>query len=315
MTSALVTMSHSPLMEFTEPGEGVRERVEAAFADARAFISGFAPELVVVFGPDHYNGFFYDMMPSFCIGAAAESIGDYDTPSGPLPVDHDAARALVRAVLDAEVDVTMSERMYVDHGFAQPLQVLLGGLDAVPVVPVFINCVAVPLGPARRARLLGHAIGTAAAALDRRVLFLGSGGLSHDPPVPALEGAAPEVAAQLISEGRNLSPQQRAARQMRVIQAGRDYVAGVSTMQPLNPDWDRNLLAVFASGDLEQIDAWSTDWFTEQAGRSAHETRTSIAAYAALAATGPYRVTTSFYEPIPAWIAGFAVTTARPASD
>jgi hypothetical protein len=122
------------------------------------------------------------------------------------------------------------------------------------------------------------------------------------------------VAAQLISEGRHLTPEQRAARQMHVIQAGRDYAAGVSTMRPLNPEWDRNLLAVLASGDLEQVDFWSTDWFTEQAGHSAHETRTLIAAYAALAATGPYRVTASFYEPIPAWIAGFAVTTARPAS-
>ena len=315
MPSALVTMSHSPLMGFTEPADQARARVEAAFDGARAFIADFAPDLVVIFGPDHYNGFFYDMMPSFCIGAAAESIGDYDTPAGPLPVDHDAALVLVRGVLDAGIDVTLSERMYVDHGFAQPLQVLLGGIDRVPVVPVFINCVAVPLGPARRARLLGQAVGRAASALGRRVLFIGSGGLSHDPPVPALEGATPEVAAQLISGGRHLTPEQRAARQMRVIQAGRDYAAGVSTMQPLNPDWDRNLLAVLASGDLEQIDAWSTDWFTEQAGHSAHETRTSIAAYAALAAAGPYRVTASFYEPIPAWIAGFAVTTARPVPD
>jgi Catalytic LigB subunit of aromatic ring-opening dioxygenase/2OG-Fe(II) oxygenase superfamily len=123
---------------FTEPAGQARQRVEAAFDDARAFISDFAPELVVIFGPDHYNGFFYDMMPSFCVRAAAESIGDYDTPAGPLPVDHDAALALTQAVLDAEVDVTISERMYVDHGFAQPLQVLLGGIDAVPVVPVFI---------------------------------------------------------------------------------------------------------------------------------------------------------------------------------
>jgi 2,3-dihydroxyphenylpropionate 1,2-dioxygenase len=314
MPSALVTMSHSPLMGFTEPPGQARERVESAFAGARAFIAEFAPELVVIFGPDHYNGFFYDMMPSFCIGAAAESIGDYDTPAGTLPVDHDAALTLVRGVLDAEVDVTLSERMYVDHGFAQALQVLLGGIDRAPVVPVFINCVAVPLGPARRARLLGQAVGAVAASFGRRVLFIGSGGLSHDPPVPTLAGAAPEVAAQLISEGRHLTPEQRAARQMRVIQAGRDYAAGVSAMQPLNPEWDRNLLAVLASGDLEQIDAWSTGWFTEQAGRSAHETRTSIAAYAALAATGPYTVTASFYEPIPAWIAGFAVTTARPAS-
>lgn len=312
MPSALVTMSHSPLMGFTEPAAATRERVDAAFDGARAFIAEFAPELVVLFGPDHYNGFFYDMMPPFCIGAAAESIGDYDTKPGALSVDHDAAEALVRAVLAADIDVTLSERMYVDHGFAQPLEVLLGGIDRVPVIPVFINCVAQPLGPVRRARLLGHAIGQAASALDRRVLFLGSGGLSHDPPVPILEGAPPEVAAQLISEGRHLTPEQRAGRQMRVIQAGRDYAAGVSTMQPLNPQWDQNLLAALASGDLEQIDGWATDWFTEQAGHSAHETRTSIAAYAALAATGPYRVHSSFYEPIPDWIAGFAVTTARP---
>ena len=75
-----------------------------------------------------------------------------------------------------------------------------------------------------------------------------------------------------------------------------------------------NLLAALASGDLEQIDSWATNWFTEQAGHSAHETRTSIAAYAALGATGPYRVHSSFYEPIPDWIAGFAVTTALPIS-
>jgi 2,3-dihydroxyphenylpropionate 1,2-dioxygenase len=312
--SALVTMSHSPLMGFTEPAPPVRSRVDAALGEARAFIADFDPELVVLFGPDHYNGFFYDMMPSFCIGAAAESIGDYDTSAGTLPVDHDAALSFVRAALDAEIDVTLSERMYVDHGFAQPLEVLFGGLDRVPVVPVFINCVAEPLGPARRARLLGSAIGSAAAVLLRRVLFLGSGGLSHDPPVPTLEGAAPEVAAQLISGGRRLTPEQRAARQARVIQAGRDYANGVSTMQPLNPEWDRNLLAVLASGALEQIDGWTTDWFTKQAGHSAHETRTSIAAYAALAAAGPYSVTSSFYEPIPDWIAGFAVTTAVPAA-
>ena len=223
--SALVTMSHSPLMGFTEPAPQTRKRVDTALDGARAFIADFGPELVVLFGPDHYNGFFYDMMPSFCIGAAAESIGDYDTSAGTLPVDHDAALTFVRTALDAEIDVTLSERMYVDHGFAQPLEVLFGGLDRVPVVPVFINCVAQPLGPARRARLLGTAIGSAAAGLDRRVLFLGSGGLSHDPPVPTLEGAAPEIAAQLISEGRRLTPEQRAARQARVIQAGRDYAA------------------------------------------------------------------------------------------
>ena len=124
---ALVTMSHSPLMGFTEPAVETRERVDMALGGARKFVAEFDPELVVLFGPDHYNGFFYDMMPSFCIGASAESIGDYDTPAGPLLVDHDVAWTFVRAALDAEIDVALSERMYVDHGVAQPLEVLLGG--------------------------------------------------------------------------------------------------------------------------------------------------------------------------------------------
>jgi 2,3-dihydroxyphenylpropionate 1,2-dioxygenase len=215
-------------MGFTEPAVETRERVDMALGGARKFVAEFDPELVVLFGPDHYNGFFYDMMPSFCIGASAESIGDYDTPAGPLLVDHDVAWTFVRAALDAEIDVALSERMYVDHGVAQPLEVLLGGIDRTPVVPVFINCVAEPIGPARRARLLGSVIGSTAASLNRRVLIVGSGGLSHDPPVPRLEDAAPDVAAALISEGRRLTPEQRAARQLRVIQAGRDYAAGGS---------------------------------------------------------------------------------------
>jgi 2,3-dihydroxyphenylpropionate 1,2-dioxygenase len=306
-------MSHSPLMGYTEPAGEARRRVDAAFETARGFIADFDPDLVVLFGPDHYNGFFYDMMPSFCVGAAAESIGDYDTPAGGLSVDHEAAVVLAQAALDAGVDVALSERMYVDHGFAQPLQLLFGGLDHVPVVPVFINCVAQPLGPPRRSRLLGEVLGRAVATAGWRVLFLGSGGLSHDPPVPTLAAATPEVTEQLMGAGRRVTPEQRAGRQMRVVQAGRDYAAGVSTIQPLNPGWDRHVLAVLAAADFEAVNGWSTDWFTEQGGHSGHEARTSIAAYAALAATGPYTVTSSFYEPLADWIAGFAVTTAQPA--
>ena len=72
------------------------------------------------------------------------------------------------------------------------------------------------------------------------------------------------------------------------------------------------MLSTLAAGRFDEIEEWTTDWFTEQAGHSAHEARTSIAAYAALAASGPFEVTSSFYEAIPDWIAGFAVTTALP---
>jgi 2,3-dihydroxyphenylpropionate 1,2-dioxygenase len=312
MPVATCALSHSPLLYTNEPEEGVRERVETAFEQARSFIREFDPELVVMFGPDHYNGFFYDMMPPFCIGSGATSVGDYGTEVGPLNVDHDTALTLADAVLAAGVDVAVSERMHVDHGFTQPLELLFGGIAAVPTVPVFINSVAVPLGPVSRVRLLGAALGRAAAGLDRRVLFLGSGGLSHDPPVPSLAGATPEVVERLIS-GRNPTPEQRAQREQRVIAAGRDFAAGTATLQPLNPEWDRAFLDVLASGRLEQVDGWTNQWFVEQAGHSSHEVRTWIAAYAALGASGPYEMTYSFYEPIPEWIAGFSITTARPA--
>ncbi|WP_214369693.1 3-carboxyethylcatechol 2,3-dioxygenase [Pseudonocardia sp. H11422] len=313
MTLALCTLSHSPLMGANHPAEDVAAAVEGAFTAARRFIGEFDPELVLLFGPDHYNGFFYDMMPPFCLGTGANSVGDYGTATGRLPVDRDAAYALARGVLAEGIDLAYSERMHVDHGFAQPLEILFGRIDTVPVVPVFINSVAEPLGPVSRPRLLGEALGRAASGLGRRVLVIGSGGLSHDPPVPQFEGAPPEVAERLIA-GRNPTPEQRLAREQRVYATGRDFAAGTATIAPLNPQWDQRLMALLAAADWAEIDSWSNEQFVEQAGHSSHEVRTWIAAYAALGAAGPYRVDTSFYHPIPEWIAGFGVTTAAPAA-
>jgi 2,3-dihydroxyphenylpropionate 1,2-dioxygenase len=308
---ALCTLSHSPLMGENDPGAQTAVAVETAFAQARAFIARFEPELVVLFGPDHYNGFFYDLMPPFCVGVGARSVGDYGTASGGLPVDRDAAYALVEHTLAEGVDLAYSERMHVDHGMVQPLEILFGRHDVVPLVPIFLNSVAEPLGPVGRARLLGHSIGRAALTLGRRVLVIGSGGLSHDPPVPRMQDAAPDVAERLIS-GRNPTPAQRAEREQRVYATGRDFAAGTATIAPLNPEWDRRLMDLLATGGFDEIDTWSNREFVEQAGHSAHEVRTWIAAYAALSVAGPYRVESSFYRPIPEWIAGFGVTTAAP---
>lgn len=310
MTAAAVGLSHSPLIGKNDPAPDVLARVDTAVADAKWFIRDFDPELVVLYAPDHYNGFFYQEMPPFCLATDAHAVGDFDSASGPLSVDTAAARAIAQGVLDRGVDLTVSARMTVDHGFAQPLEMLFDGINRVPVVPVFVNGVATPLGPISRIRALGTAIGEAAAELDKRVLFLGSGGLSHDPPVPVLDGAPPRVADALI-EGHPPTPEQRAKGEQRVIQAGRDYAAGTTTMTPINPQWDNLLLDHLQKGALSELDNWTVEWMGQQGGGSAHEVRTWIAAYASLAATGPYTMTSRFYEAIPEWIAGFAVTTAR----
>ena len=51
-----------------------------------------------------------------------------------------------------------------------------------------------------------------------------------------------------------------------------------------------------------------------EAGNSAHEVRTWVAAFAALAAQGSYVTENRFYRAAPELIAGFAVRTAVPAS-
>jgi 2,3-dihydroxyphenylpropionate 1,2-dioxygenase len=310
MTAAVVGLSHSPLIGKNDPEPEALDRVNAAVQVTRAFVADFAPDLVVLYAPDHYNGFFYKEMPPFCLATEAHAVGDFGSASGPLSVDTGAAKALAQGLLDRGVDLTISARMTVDHGFAQPLEVLFGGIDQVPVVPIFVNGVATPLGPVSRIRALGTAVGEAAAELDKRVLFLGSGGLSHDPPVPVLEGAPPRVANALI-EGHPPTPEQRAKGEQRVVQAGRDYAAGSTAMIPINPTWDNLLLDHLEKGELAEFDSWTVEWMAAEGGGSAHEVRTWIAAFASLAASGPYEMTSRFYEAIPAWIAGFAVATAR----
>jgi 2,3-dihydroxyphenylpropionate 1,2-dioxygenase len=273
-------------------------------------VDTFDPELIVIFAPDHYNGFFYDVMPQFCIGVGASAIGDFKSLAGPLNVPQDTALALADSVLASELDVAVSHRMQVDHGCAQALEVLTGGLARYPVIPVFINSVAPPMASCRRARQLGDAIGRFLARLGKRVLVVGSGGISHEPPVPEIAGADAEVAERLIA-GRNPSPESRAARQLRTVAAAKAFAAGESRLHPLNPDWDRAFLELLARGELTAVDGMTNDAITRDGGKSAHEIRTWIAAFATLAAGGPYQASIEYYRPIHEWIAGFAMMQAH----
>ncbi|HLR98852.1 MAG TPA: 3-carboxyethylcatechol 2,3-dioxygenase [Mycolicibacillus parakoreensis] len=305
-------MSHSPLLNLPGPPGELMADVKTAIADARAFVRDFQPDLTVVFAPDHYNGFFYRLMPPFCIGTAATGVGDYGTYAGPLNVPEQLAADCASAVLDHGVDVAVSACMEVDHGTVQPLEQLFADVAACPVIPVFINSVATPLGPIRRVRDLGAAIGAYLAGLDKRVLVLGSGGLSHDPPVPTLSTAPPDALDRIV-HGRPMTTQQRQDRQRTVIRAAREFANGDSGLIPLNPEFDRRFLEIVDTGTLAAVDDWTNTFLAETAGNSAHEIRSWIAAFAALAAQGPYRTTVRYYRPAPELLAGFAIRSGVPA--
>ena len=305
-------MSHSPLLELSQPPAELAADVETAFAAARKFITEYDPELVVVFGPDHYNGFFYELMPQFCIGLAATSIGDFGSTPGPLDVPRDIAEGLGagRPGLRGRPGGVAADGGRPRHGATpgDPLRRAdrgAGGAVLHQLRRPAVHPGATGSGPSVRPS------GRYLSGLDKRVLLIGSGGLSHEPPVPTLETAPAHVVEGLIA-GRHPTAEATAKRRANVIDAAKRFAAGEGNLKALNPDWDNTFLDQLAANDLDAIDQYTNDSIKEQGGQSGQEIRNWIAAYAALSTVGPYDITYRYYRPIPEFIAGFSVTTALP---
>ena len=318
MPVKLICASHSPLMEFASPQRAEQEtNVRAAFEKMAAEVKAFDPTLIITFGPDHFNSFFYDLMPSFCVGIRATAAGDwnYGAENNKINVPEETALHLVRRVLDEGVDVAYSYRMQADHGVTQPLHFLCDGqLDRYPTIPVFINGAAAPMPTTKRTVALGRAIGQFIKSLNlenERVLILGTGGLSHDPPTPQMGSVPPEVEEFLIA-GRNPSTEARHARQAKIITVGQKLAAGdTSVAVPLNAEWDIALLETFKNADFAAIETMTEAEIRRDGGRGGQEVRSWIAAFAALSELGEYHMTTQVYEAISEWIAGFGIVSAE----
>ena len=305
---AFLGMSHSPLLGLNPISEADQQALDSALQQARDAVKAFDPELVVLIAPDHYNGFFNELMPPFCIGTAATAVGDYLSPAGPLHVPAPLALQLADFLMDQHFDVAVSRRMLVDHGFSQALQVLWGdGLQTPPVIPIFMNAVAAP-GIARlgRCKGLGEALGQFLDALPQRTLLIGSGGLSHEPPVPTLAHPDAQV-RERITVRHTPSAAERAAKTERVKAAGMALAQGQSWMKPLNPAWDLAWMEALAQGQLEALCRMPEEAIDQQAGHSAHESKTWLVARSALPTAAPLPCPVRMYRAIPALIAGYGV--------
>ena len=168
-----VCISHSPLMEANRAQASVESRFEAALSAANNYVDGLAPDVTVVFYPDHLNGFLYDLLPPFCVGIEGVSIGDYGTRAGKLDIPQDLAMDLATTLQAKDFDVAISYRMEVDHGASQPIELLSAKRDISRIIPVFINCAAHPRPSFRRVQMLGRAVGDWAREQSERILVIG----------------------------------------------------------------------------------------------------------------------------------------------
>ena len=168
---------HVPLMAIQ--GRAHNTALWAAYDQCVEALRSFDPELIIVFGGDHYDNIFLKLAPQFMVGHIAEGVDDVGGKPGKLDVPMGIAKAASAFLVEEGFDVATSHAMKVDHGFTNVLSNFLGALDARPVLPLHINTISDPRPTFKRCRQLGEAVGRFAATTGKRVAFLGSGGLSH----------------------------------------------------------------------------------------------------------------------------------------
>ena len=315
MSVVTVCLSHPPSKGMWPCGDKDAEPLfDAALAEAHRWIVAYDPELIVVFGPDHFQGFFYDLMPSFCVGVEAESLGDWDGPVGPANVASDIARDCHEFLLAKGFDVAQSRKMVLDHGLSHPFKLLKLGITEIPMLPIFVNCAGEPLPPFRRVRELGAAVGAFLKGFDKRVLVIGSGGLSHDPPIPRYDRSPPEIQEMLTTRHVPSAEEQTAFVAVVKKEAYRLAAREGACLYP-NDEWDREFLDILAAQKLDAVDDKYTDEeIYKIGGCGGHEIRNWVAACAAQqAAAGKYDCDLLYYRVVPEWFAGTGLMRAMPA--
>jgi 2,3-dihydroxyphenylpropionate 1,2-dioxygenase len=282
-------------------------------------IEAFDPELIVYFGTDHFAGFHLSLMPTFCVGIAdCEAVDDIGGAPGPLNVAGDSARELVEHVRAENFDPAVSYKMRVDHAFSQPLHRLFGRNDRYPVIPIFISVLTQPFNSFRRSRLFGQAVGNFIAQSGKRILIMGTGGLSHHPTryYPLPEDAEPSVYAYQLDgdRGGNFDDASWFERLRRMHLEGAEMlISGARTRKDirLNPEMDRRFLELFAADQLEAMDDWGRPETVEQAGIGFMEVHAWIAAGGAKRSSGETTALTTVYAPALEYGVGYGMAYSR----
>jgi protocatechuate 4,5-dioxygenase, beta chain len=189
--TAGVSTSHVPAIgaaiDLGKTREAYWAPVFAGYEFSKQWIAEQKPDVVFLVYNDHASAFSLDIVPTFAIGCA-DRFMPADEGWGPRPVPvvegHPAlASHIAQSVIQDDFDLTIVNRMDVDHGLTVPLSLLFGQPDAWPckVIPFAVNVVLYPVPSGRRCFELGKAIGRAIQSFDEdlKVQVWGTGGMSH----------------------------------------------------------------------------------------------------------------------------------------
>ena len=189
--TASVYTSHVPAigaaMDLGKTHEPYWQPLFKGYEPSKQWLKDNTPDVIFLVYNDHATAFSLEIIPTFAIGTAAE-YKPADEGWGPRPVPvvkgHPAlASHIAQSVIQQDFDLTIVNKMDVDHGLTVPLSLMCGQPAAwpCPVIPFAVNVVQYPVPSGNRCFQLGRAIRRAIESFDEplKVQVWGTGGMSH----------------------------------------------------------------------------------------------------------------------------------------
>lgn len=186
-----ITTSHVPAIaaavDLGKTHEPYWRPVFKGFEFSKRWMKEIAPDVAIVVYNDHASAFSLEIIPTFALGCADE-FPPADEGWGPRPVPvvkghPDLAWHIAESTINDEFDMTIVNKMQVDHGLTVPLSLMCGQPDEWPfkVIPLCVNVIQYPPPSGHRCYNLGKAIRKAVESFDEdlRVVIFGTGGMSH----------------------------------------------------------------------------------------------------------------------------------------
>ncbi len=189
--TASVYTSHVPAigaaLDMGKTQEPYWQPVFAGYEYSKHWMKQNTPDVIFLVFNDHATAFSLDMIPTFAIGTAAQYT-PADEGWGPRPVPvvqghPELAAHIAQSVIQQDFDLTIVNKMDVDHGLTVPLSLMCGQPQVwpCPVIPFAVNVVQYPVPSGQRCFNIGKAIAKAVNSFDAdlNVQIWGTGGMSH----------------------------------------------------------------------------------------------------------------------------------------
>lgn len=283
--------------------------VFAAYEQLRQTVTDAAPDVIIAFLDDHFENHFRNLMPSVSVAVADEHTGPGEHLLELLKFEKvhtfggekELAERILRTLVGSDIDAARMGTAEFGNNLMVPMRLLRPEAD-IAVIPVYINVFTPPLITMRRAYQVGEAVRAAVEGSDRRIMFWGTGGLSHWPPIWEPSRGSDDFLARMKTfqnEGRGYL--ERDPDLWTDIGPYEIRMAEEMGDACVNPEWDKQFLDLLSAGDMDALSAWTYDDIEKGGGHGGHEILNWMAVAGAMGG-GPCEVLT--YEATPAWICG-----------